>query len=116
MIHSGKLLKAYKDLKGKSSEELADAAGISLRTYLDIENGVRDMRVQELLAFAEYLEIEPEKLLSTEKVTNSFNKINKSSDSYFCSDNNNNGNGPDKEFSTELLKLLREIASGLQNK
>jgi len=62
MIQPGRLLKFYRELNNLSTEELAECADISGRTLLEIENGNREMRINEMLIFADKLGIKPEKL------------------------------------------------------
>lgn len=78
MFATGQLLKFYREMKNISPEILAEAIQVDYRTYLKIENGVRELKVSELLKLSESLEIEPEKLLDEKSTSNSFNHFTNS--------------------------------------
>ncbi len=51
-----------------SSEQLAESAGISVRTLNLIESGDREMRVSEIVAFSKRMEIPVELLIQPKSV------------------------------------------------
>ena len=62
----GKLLQARARM-GITQAEAAERAGISDRTYADIERGTVNMRVETLLRICEVMKLSPNDLLTEEK-------------------------------------------------
>lgn len=56
----------FRKRQGLTQAELAERAGLSDRTYADIERGTVNMRVQTLLKICEALDVLPNDLLSCE--------------------------------------------------
>ena len=77
----GNKLYSYRKKSGMTQCEVAEAAGISDRTYADIERGSVNMRVDTLLKICKVLKITPNDILETEnelnfeEITSLFNNI-----------------------------------------
>ena len=63
-----KLLKIRKNL-GLTQSEAAERAGLSDRTYADIERGTVNMRVETLLKICAAFKITPDEILTEDKFT-----------------------------------------------
>ena len=63
-----KLLKIRKRL-GLTQAEVAEKAGLSDRTYADIERGTVNMRLETILRICEALQITPDDILTEEKTS-----------------------------------------------
>ena len=64
----GNNLLAYRKKLGMTQGEVADAAGISDRTYADIERGTVYMLVETLLRICKVLHVTPDDVLTDEDV------------------------------------------------
>ena len=64
----GNNLLAYRKKLGMTQGEVADAAGISDRTYADIERGTVNMHVETLLRICKVLHVTPDDILTDEDV------------------------------------------------
>lgn len=64
----GKLLQIRKNL-GLTQSEAAEKAGLSDRTYADIERGTVNMRVETLLKICAAFQITPDEILTENKFT-----------------------------------------------
>lgn len=62
----GNKLFSFRKRAGMTQAEVAEAAGISDRTYADIERGAVNMRVETLLRICTVLKITPNEILSTD--------------------------------------------------
>ena len=62
----GKKLLGYRKRMGMTQAEVAEAAGLSDRTYADIERGSANMRTETLLHICEVLHITPDEILTEE--------------------------------------------------
>lgn len=62
----GNRLYALRKRMGLTQLELAEAAGISERTYADIERGSVNMRIETLLRICEALYVTPDRILVDE--------------------------------------------------
>jgi transcriptional regulator with XRE-family HTH domain len=62
----GNKLLAIRKKKGLTQAETAEAAGLSDRTYADIERGTVNMRVETLLRICRALNITPDDVLTDE--------------------------------------------------
>ena len=60
----GNKLLATRKRAGLTQAEVAEAAGLSDRTYADIERGMANMRLETLLQICEALHITPNELLT----------------------------------------------------
>ena len=60
----GNKLLALRKRIGLTQQELADAAGLSDRTYADIERGETNMRVGTLLKLCQTLRVTPDEILT----------------------------------------------------
>ena len=58
---------AIRKKAGMTQAEVAEAAGVSDRTYADIERGTVNMRVETLLRICNVLKITPNEILSNDK-------------------------------------------------
>lgn len=62
----GNKLLAVRKRLGMTQAEVAEAAGLSDRTYADIERGVVNMRTETILRICEVLHITPDEVLTDE--------------------------------------------------
>ena len=60
----GNRLLAFRKRMGMTQVEVAEAAGLSGRTYADIERGTVNMRVETILHICEALHITPDEILT----------------------------------------------------
>lgn len=65
----GNKLHFYRKRAGMTQNEVADAAGLSDRTYADIERGSVNMRVETILRICKVLHITPDDILTEEKIS-----------------------------------------------
>lgn len=63
---TGNRLLELRKKKGLTQAEIAEAAGLSDRTYADIERGTVNMRVETLLRICRALNITPDDILTDE--------------------------------------------------
>ena len=68
MTIGNKLLSIRKRM-GMTQAEVAEAAGLSDRTYADIERGTVNMRIETILRICEVLHITPDEILTEENDT-----------------------------------------------
>ena len=66
----GNKLLAYRKKLGLTQNELAEQAGLSNRTYADIERGTVNMKVETILRICSALHITPDAVLTEENTTN----------------------------------------------
>ena len=64
MREVGNKLLAIRKRMGMTQVEVAEAAGLSSRTYADIERGTVNMRVETILRICEALHITPDEMLT----------------------------------------------------
>ena len=64
MREIGNKLLAIRKRTGMTQAELAEVAGLSMRTYADIERGSVNMRVETILRICEALRITPDEILT----------------------------------------------------
>lgn len=64
MREIGNKLLAIRKRMGMTQVEVAEAAGLSSRTYADIERGTVNMRVETILHICEALHITPDEILT----------------------------------------------------
>ena len=64
MREIGNKLLAIRKRMGMTQVEVAEAAGLSGRTYADIERGTVNMRVETILHICEALHITPDEILT----------------------------------------------------
>ena len=64
MREIGNKLLAIRKRMGMTQVEVAEAAGLSSRTYADIERGTVNMRVETILRICEALHITPDEILT----------------------------------------------------
>ena len=65
----GNRLLAFRKKAGLTQAELAEAAGLSDRTYADIERGTVNMRIETLLKICEALKVTPNDIITQEENT-----------------------------------------------
>lgn len=65
----GNKLLSYRKKAGMTQNEVADAAGLSDRTYADIERGSVNMRVETILRICKALHITPDDVLTEENIS-----------------------------------------------
>ncbi len=65
----GNRLLAFRKRMGMTQAEVAENAGLSDRTYADIERGNANMRTETLLKICEVLHITPDEVLTEENNT-----------------------------------------------
>ena len=63
----GNKLLAVRKKTGLTQVEVAEASGLSSRTYADIERGTVNMRVETILRICEALHITPDEILTESK-------------------------------------------------
>lgn len=62
----GNKLYSFRKRSGLTQVEVADAAGLSDRTYADIERGAVNMRIETILRICSVLHITPDEVLTTD--------------------------------------------------
>lgn len=65
--HIGNRLLAIRKRAGMTQVEVAEAAGLSNRTYADIERGTVNMRIETVLRICDALHITPDEILTKEE-------------------------------------------------
>jgi len=65
----GNKLLAIRKRMGMTQNEVAEAAGLSDRTYADIERGIVNMRTETILRICKVLHITPDEVLTEESVS-----------------------------------------------
>ena len=68
-IAIGNKLLAIRKRAGMTQAEVAEASGLSDRTYADIERGTVNMRVETLLRVCQSLHISPDEILTEENTS-----------------------------------------------
>ena len=64
----GNKLFLFRKRMGMTQAEVAEAAGLSDRTYADIERGSVNMRIETILRICEVLHITPDEILTDDSV------------------------------------------------
>ena len=65
----GNNLLAVRKRMGLTQSEVAEAAGLSDRTYADIERGTVNMRIETVLRICNVLHITPDEILTKENIS-----------------------------------------------
>ena len=65
----GNKLLAYRKKAGMTQNEVAEVAGLSDRTYADIERGSVNMRVETILRICKTLHITPDDILTEKNIS-----------------------------------------------
>lgn len=65
----GKKLFSFRKRMGMTQAEVAEAAGLSDRTYADIERGSVNMRIETILRICEVLHITPDEILTDDSIS-----------------------------------------------
>ena len=65
----GNKLLAIRKRLGLTQSEVAEAAGISDRTYADIERGAVNMRIESILKICNVLHITPDEIMTQESTS-----------------------------------------------
>ena len=63
----GNMLLSFRKKAGLTQAEAAEAAGLSDRTYADIERGTVNMRLETLLRICQALHITPDEILTADR-------------------------------------------------
>lgn len=63
----GNKLFAFRKRMGMTQAEVAEAAGLSDRTYADIERGTVNMRIETILRICDVLHITPDEILTEDE-------------------------------------------------
>ncbi len=66
-VRIGNKLFAFRKRMGMTQAEVAEAAGLSDRTYADIERGTVNMRIETILRICEVLHITPDEILTEDE-------------------------------------------------
>jgi transcriptional regulator with XRE-family HTH domain len=104
-MNIGTKIKAFRESKNISREQMSDWLTLSVNTYKKIEYGERNPTFEELEKIGEFLDIDP----------SSF--FNNSGDTIIQSSSNNGMVGyskvvmADRQFMVEVLGILKEISS-----
>jgi len=64
----GNKLFSFRKRMGMTQAEVAEAAGLSDRTYADIERGTVNMRIETILRICDVLHITPDEILTEEEL------------------------------------------------
>ena len=67
MREIGNKLLSIRKLAGLTQSEVAERAGLSMRTYADIERGSVNMRIETILRICEVLHITPDEILTDDE-------------------------------------------------
>ena len=94
----GNRLLALRKRAGMTQQELVEAAGLSDRTYADIERGETNMRVGTMLRICQTLHVTPDEIL-----TDSENEVAPSLDDLM--ERLNSCSSKDRETALKLLKV-----------
>lgn len=65
----GNKLLSFRKRAGMTQDEVAEKAGLSGRTYADIERGSVNMRIETILRICSALHITPDDVLTEEQIT-----------------------------------------------
>lgn len=68
-VKIGNKLHSFRKKTGLTQAEVAEAAGISDRTYADIERGTVNMRVDTILRICDVLHITPDEILTEKNIS-----------------------------------------------
>lgn len=101
MVHQK--LKALREEKGFSQQQVAEALHLSQNTLSNIETGKTNLDVSQLFKFAEFYKVVPQELLNDNSLTMNFNeKVENGYTSYTQTQNVDN---------KELINALKEQLS-----
>lgn len=95
----GNKLLAVRKRMGLTQTEVAEAAGLSDRTYADIERGTVNMRIETILRICNALHITPDEVLTEEN-------ISPSSKQDELWERLNSCNSKDRETALQLLSVF----------
>ena len=95
----GNKLLAVRKRMGLTQTEVAEAAGLSDRTYADIERGTVNMRIETILRICNALHITPDEVLTEES-------ISPSSKQDELWERLNSCNSKDRETALQLLSIF----------
>lgn len=97
----GNKLYAFRKRSGLTQAEVADAAGLSDRTYAEIERGTVNMRIESILRICGALHITPDEVLTADAPSHSSKQDEILERLYACSPK-------DKETALALLEVFLE--------
>lgn len=95
----GNKLLSYRKKAGMTQTEVADAAGLSDRTYADIERGTVNMRVDTILRICKVLHITPDDILTEENISLEIQKAELLDQLNACSPQ-------DQKFALQILNIF----------
>lgn len=101
LITIGNKLLAIRKRMGMTQAEVAEAAGLSDRTYADIERGSVNMRIETILRICSVLHITPDEILTVRNSTETLRQIELFERLNAC-------NPKDKETALRLLSVYLE--------
>lgn len=101
LVTIGNKLLAIRKRMGMTQAEVAEAAGLSDRTYADIERGSVNMRIETILRICAVLHITPDEILTTEDSGTILQQIEMFERLNAC-------NPKDKETALRLLSVYLE--------
>jgi|GEM_PF-1350542 len=109
----GTRLRLFREMRNKSVQQIADLLGVDERTYREVENGRRQLKLNEMLAISEYLDIQPEALYKREGDFFYFNQVSDNSNGIevFGSQINN---GAGEDLIKSLVTMLDRINTLLE--
>ena len=100
----GNKLLAFRKRCGMTQAEVAEAAGLSDRTYADIERGSVNMRLETILRICNVLHITPDELLTDDRASDTLRQEQLLARLNAC-------NPKDKETALQLLDVyLRSLS------
>ena len=94
----GNKLLAIRKRIGMTQAEVAEAAGLSDRTYADIERGVVNMRIETILRICQVLHITPDEVLTEDRSSETIRQEQLLARLDAC-------NPKDKEVALQLLEV-----------
>ena len=97
----GNKLYAIRKQTGMTQAEVAEAAGVSDRTYADIERGSVNMRIETVLRICNTLHVTPDEILTEDKVTGAQVAVYAGNETLLIS----NANGPYQVLKGNTAKL-----------
>lgn len=101
LVTIGNKLLAIRKRMGMTQAEVAEAAGLSDRTYADIERGSVNMRIETILRICGVLHITPDEILTSENSSAASRQIELLERLNAC-------NPKDKETALQLLSVYLE--------
>lgn len=101
LVTIGNKLLAIRKRLGMTQAEVAEASGLSDRTYADIERGSVNMRIETILKICNTLHITPDEILTVDSTASAIRQIELFERLNAC-------NSKDKETALRLLSVYLE--------